>query len=93
MHPVTPTIAPGFMLRFSSPNLPSTALLRVVADRAGVDENDVRAVGSFHSVIAMRRELSEHQLGVAHVHLAAVGLYVDGGSFHNPLTVIPRSES
>jgi hypothetical protein len=27
----------------------------------------------------MRRELPEHQLGIAHVHLAAVGLDVDGG--------------
>ena len=59
------------------------ALLSVVADRAGVDEDDVRSVGSFDGIIAMRRELSEHQLGVAHVHLAAVGFDVDGGLWHS----------
>ena len=68
------------MLRFSSPSRPMHALFRVFADRAGVDENDVRAVGRVDGVIAVRRELSEHQLGVAHVHLAAVGLDVDGGT-------------
>ena len=29
-------------------------------------------------LIALGRELAEHQLGIAHVHLAAVGLDVDG---------------
>ena len=58
------------------------ALLGVIANRAGVDEDDVGAVRAVDGVVAVRRELPEHQLGVAHVHLAAVGLDVDGGAFH-----------
>ena len=80
MQPVTPTIDPGFMLRLQLAEPADDALLGVIANRAGVDENDVRTVGPIDGVIAVRRELSEHQLGIAHVHLAAVGLDVDGGT-------------
>src|SRR5262249_9789025 len=45
------------------------ALLGMIANRAGVHENHVCALGSVDRDIAMRRELAEHQLGVAHVHL------------------------
>src|SRR4051794_21422883 len=57
---------------------PDDALLRVLPDRAGVHKNYVRAFRTFDRRIAMRRELAEHQLGVAHVHLAAVSLDVNG---------------
>ena len=52
-------------------------LLGMIADRAGIDENDVRTLWTFHRDVPMRRELAEHQLGITHVHLAAVGLDVD----------------
>ena len=57
---------------------PDHALLGVIADRAGVDEDDVRPVRALDRRVADGRELPEHQLGVAHVHLAAVRLDVDG---------------
>ena len=57
---------------------PDDALLGVIANGACVDENHIGTVRLLDRYVAMRRELPEHQLGVAHVHLAAVRLYVDG---------------
>ena len=53
------------------------ALFGVVADRARVHEDDVRAFRPVDTLVANGRELSEHQLGIAHVHLAAVSLDVN----------------
>ena len=55
-------------------------LLRVIANRARVEQDDVRTVGGIDGLIAAVREPAEHQLGIAHVHLAAVGLDVDRGA-------------
>ena len=49
----------------------------MVADRTGIDEDHVRAIRLFDRIVAGLRQLAEHKLGVADVHLAAVGLYVD----------------
>src|ERR1019366_4616365 len=57
---------------------PDHALLRVLSDGARVHEDDVGAFGPVHTLISLGRELSEHQLGIAHVHLATVGFYVYG---------------
>ena len=54
------------------------ALFGVIANGAGVDKDDVGAFRTVDRRVAFGRELPEHQLGVAHVHLAAVRLYVDG---------------
>ncbi len=64
------------------PEPPDHALLGVIANRAGVDENHVGAVGTVDGIVARCRELPEHQLGVAHVHLAAVSLDVNCGTTH-----------
>ena len=61
---------------------PDHPLLGVVADGAGVQQDDVGALGPLHRVVAGCGELSEHQLGIAHVHLAAVRFDVDGRSGH-----------
>jgi hypothetical protein len=53
------------------------ALLRVVANRARVDEDDVGAVGAIDRIVSVRGQVSEHQLGIAHVHLAPVRLDVN----------------
>ena len=64
------------------------ALFRVIADRAGVHQDHIRPLGTVHRRVAFGRELSEHQLGIAHVHLAAVGFDVDGsGHAKTGLTV------
>ena len=80
MQPVTPTIGAGLHVALQLTEPADHALLGVIANRARVDEDDVGAVGLIHGVVAVRRELPEHQLGIAHVHLAAVGLDVDGGA-------------
>ena len=56
---------------------PDHALLRVLANGAGIHEDHVGAIGGGRRRVAGRRERAEHQLGVAHVHLATVGLDVD----------------
>ena len=53
------------------------ALLGVFADRAGVDEDHIRSVRLLDGFIAGFHQLTEHELGVADVHLATVRLYVD----------------
>src|SRR5450759_3092728 len=53
------------------------ALLGVFADRAGVDEDHIRAVRLLDGFIAGFHQPSEHELGVADVHLATVGLDID----------------
>ena len=58
-------------------------LLGMIANGARVDENDVGTVGDIHRQIASGSELAEHELGVADVHLAAVGFDVDGGLGHS----------
>ena len=52
------------------------ALLRVLADGAGVHQHDVGVVRGVLGRVALGGELAVHELGVAHVHLAAVGLDV-----------------
>ncbi len=54
------------------------ALFGVLADGAGVDEHDVGADRGVLRDVAFGLQLAVHQLGVADVHLAAVGFYVDG---------------
>ena len=54
------------------------ALLGVLANGAGVHQDHVRAIRDVHRLITVRCERAEHQLGIAHVHLAAVGFDVDG---------------
>ena len=58
-------------------------LLGVVPHGAGVDQHDVgvgRIVGAH---VALAAQDAEHELGVRHVHLAAVGLDVD--ALHDPV--------
>ncbi len=52
-------------------------LLGVVPHRAGVHQHHVGVVGRVHLLVTVAREHAEHELGVGHVHLAAVGLDVD----------------
>ena len=56
---------------------PVDALLGMLADGTGVDEDHVGFGGLIDPLVARGAELTEHQLGVGHVHLAAVGLDVD----------------
>ena len=58
------------------PHLPERALLGVGADRAGIEEDDVRLLLAFDDGVALGHEHSEDLLGVPLVHLAAVGLEV-----------------
>src|SRR5215472_5607454 len=39
------------------------ALLGMVTNRAGIDEDDIRALRTVDRLVAMCRELAEHQLG------------------------------
>lgn len=61
-------------------------LLGVIADRAGVEQDDVRLVRRRRLGVSARRQPAEHELGIAEVHLAAVRLDVHaalgGGSSH-----------
>jgi hypothetical protein len=59
---------------------PDHALLRVVADRAGVDEDDVSTVRRVDGLVAVLGQAAAHQLGIADVHLAPVRLDVDGAA-------------
>ena len=67
-------------LQFAQPA--NHALLGVIANGACVDEDHVRAIRDVHRPVTGGRKLAEHELGVAHVHLAAVGFDVDGGAWH-----------
>ena len=58
------------------------ALLGVVADRAGVREDEVRLLHHFRPVIAVVTENGEDDFGVTHVHLASVGLDIYKLSCH-----------
>ena len=55
-------------------------LLGMVANRAGVEQDDVGAIRYVDRVIACGGQLAEHELSVADVHLAAVGFDEDGGT-------------
>ena len=50
---------------------------RYISESGTGNENDIRTLWTFHRDVPIRRELAEHQLGITHVHLAAVGLDVD----------------
>ena len=52
-------------------------LLGVLPDRAGVHENHVGVGRTLHALVPRFVQPAEHDLGVGHVHLAAVGLDVD----------------
>ncbi len=76
-------VGPHVALELSKPA--EHSLLRVVADGARVDENDVGAVGRLRGGVAVLGQMPVHELGVAHVHLAAVRLDVHrpaGSRFH-----------
>src|SRR5512141_1707252 len=55
-------------------------LLGVIANRARVDKDDVSFLRYVNSIVSGRCQLAEHELGVADIHLAAVGLDVNGGA-------------
>jgi hypothetical protein len=52
-------------------------LLGVLTHRAGVHQHDVGLGRIVGASVARAAEDTEHQLGVGHVHLAAVGLDID----------------
>src|SRR5690606_18306043 len=52
------------------------ALLRMVTDRAGVDQDDVRLLRRIDELVPARREDPLHELAVRNVHLAPVRLDV-----------------
>ena len=56
------------------------ALLGVLANGAGVENHRVCVVRALHQLHAGALEHAGHELGVRHVHLAAVGLEED--AFH-----------
>ena len=56
---------------------PQHPLLGVVADGAGVDEQHVGRRGIVRTDVSLPRQKPKHQLGVRHVHLAAVRLDVN----------------
>ena len=56
---------------------PEHALLGVVPHGAGVHEHHVRVRRVVGAHVPLWAEQSQHELGVGHVHLAAVGLDVD----------------
>src|SRR6185503_21323022 len=43
-------------------------LLRVIANSAGIDQNDVGTIRLLDGIVARCRQLAEHQLGVADIH-------------------------
>lgn len=53
------------------------SLFGVLADCAGIHKDDVGRFRRVHLIVPERRERSEYQLGIAHVHLASIGLDVD----------------
>jgi hypothetical protein len=57
-------------------------LFGVLPDCAGVDQNDIGAVGLVDRLIAGISQLAEHELGVTDVHLTAVSFDVDCGTRH-----------
>src|SRR5690606_17781500 len=58
---------------------------------ADIHEDDVGAVGGVRGRVAFLGELASHQLGIADVHLAAVGFDVDGAGRAHALQVGARS--
>ena len=52
-------------------------LLGVLADGAGVEEEDVGVGGGVGEVVALPAERADDELAVEHVHLAADGFDVD----------------
>ena len=70
----------GAFVPLQLPHPPDHTLLRVIANGAGIDEHHISAVGRCRLDVTVPREDTEHQLAVRDVHLATVGLDVDG--FH-----------
>src|SRR5204863_7100656 len=67
-------------LRLDAPERAETTehpRLRVLANRARVQQDHVGGVGRRHPLIAMRAERPQDQLRVGHVHLTTVRLDVD----------------
>ena len=56
---------------------PEHARLGVLADRTGVEEDHVGGLGRVRALIAVGGQMTEHELRVGQVHLAAIGLDVD----------------
>ena len=57
---------------------PEDALFGMLADRAGIHQDDVGAVRTVYRRIAVGHQGAEHDLGVAGVHLTAICLDVNG---------------
>ena len=66
-------LAVALQLADPAPNAP----FRVLANRAGVHEDHIGALGCVHAHEALVDEQPLHQLGVVDVHLTPVGLDVD----------------
>ena len=69
--------AAGPLVALQLAHPPDHPLLGVVAHGAGVDQHDVGVRRLLGPHVALPAEHPEHELGVGHVHLAAVGLDVD----------------
>ena len=74
-QPPTPTIRSGCsrLRRFASPRCASEAAVGRLADRAGVEEDQVGLGALRRLAVAERLEHAPHALGVVLVHLAAEG--------------------
>ena len=77
MQPITPTTSDGRCLRSRRISLgrPHYALLGVVAYRAGVYQYDIGLFGTVGIDIAVLLHYRDDDLGIADIHLTAVGLY------------------
>ena len=67
----------SFHVAFEFTETPEHAGLCIFANRAGIDENHVRAIGAVHGLVAMRDQLAVHELRIGNVHLTAIRLDVD----------------
>ena len=59
------------------PHASQHALFRVIAHRAGIDQQYVRFGRIVGAHVSLTSQHSEHQLGIRNVHLAAVGLDIN----------------
>src|SRR5262245_9315891 len=52
-------------------------VLGVLADAAGIEENDVGALDRLGQLVAVAAQTSHHELAIEHIHLAADGFEVE----------------
>ena len=78
MHPMTPTIMAGrlALVARSEPRR-EHLLFGVIADRTGVQQHEVGGFHALDRLVTQHAKLSENQLAVEHVHLAAHGFEID----------------